>query len=221
MARRAGAVLRWLERMLFTIAALCLAAAALSVAESTYYHEAVRAVLDSVAPASSPARHAGDRTASAGGTASSPAALPDGERASPDARAGRIRNAVLVGEIEIPHLRVSAAVLEGDDAATLRRGAGHLPGTALPWEGGNAVLAGHRDTVFRRLGELQPGDRLRLRTLHGTFDYRVSRTMRVKPRDVWVLRSDAAALTLITCYPFSWVGSAPERWVVQAEKSGY
>ena len=87
----------------------------------------------------------------------------------------------------------------------------------MPGDGGNVVLAGHRDTVFRRLGELQRGDRLRLTTARGVFDYRVARTMRVRPNDTWVLDRSAAALTLITCYPFDWIGAAPERWIVQAE----
>jgi sortase A len=87
----------------------------------------------------------------------------------------------------------------------------------MPGDGGNVVVAGHRDTVFRRLGELQRGDRLRLTTARGVFDYRVSRTLLVRPGDTWVLRRSAAALTLITCYPFNWIGSAPERWIVQAE----
>ena len=87
----------------------------------------------------------------------------------------------LLGELDVPQLRISTAIVEGDDATALRRGAGHLRGTAMPGEAGNVVLAGHRDTVFRRLGELQRGDRLRLTTARGVFDYRVARTLRVGP----------------------------------------
>ena len=87
----------------------------------------------------------------------------------------------------------------------------------MPGDGGNVVPAGHRDTVLRRLGELQRGDRLRLTMVRGVFDYRVSRTLLVRPDETWVLRRSAAALTLLTCYPFDWIGAAPERWIVQAK----
>ena len=116
----------------------------------------------------------------------------------------------------------SVVAVEGDDERTLRVAAGHLPDTPLPWQEGNASFAGHRDTFFRALRELRVGDDLELATTHGTFRYRVTRTLIVAPSDVSVLEpGDATALTLITCYPFTFLGAAPLRFVVQAERVGH
>ena len=96
---------------------------------------------------------------------------------------------------------------------------GHLPDTPLPWQDGNTALAGHRDTFFRPLRRIQTGDEIRFATPHGTFRYRVMRHTVVEPDELWVLgASPAAALTLITCYPFDYVGPAPRRFVVHAER---
>lgn len=206
-------VLRWLTRIALTIAALCVAFAAFTLAEQSYYRAAARALSASVRA------HATDNPTPPSTSPTAPAvpAETDVAIAAPAAPSAPAAAPGLLGELVVPHLRIATAVVEGDDAAALRRGAGHLRGTAMPGDGGNVVLAGHRDTVFRRLGELQRGDRLRLTTARGIFDYRVSRTLLVRPRDTWVVRRSAAALTLITCYPFNWIGSAPERWIVQAE----
>jgi sortase A len=110
-------------------------------------------------------------------------------------------------------------VAEGDDDATLGLAVGHLPDTPLPWEPGNAALAGHRDTFFRPLRHIRKGDEIRLRTPYGALSYRVTGHMVVEPSNVAVLDRSAAALTLITCYPFSFVGSAPYRLVVHAERT--
>lgn len=205
-------VLRWLIRVALTIAALCLGYVALTLTEQSYYRAAARALSASVA-----ARHIATPP-------SPPTPANDPQPAGPEAddhltvaAASGMAAPGLIGELIVPHLRIATAVVEGDDATALRRGAGHLRSSAMPGELGNVVLAGHRDTVFRRLGELQRGDRLRLTTSRGIFDYRVSRTLRVRPGDTWVLGRSAAALTLITCYPFDWIGAAPERWIVQAE----
>ena len=107
--------------------------------------------------------------------------------------------------------------MEGDDDATLRRAVGHLPGSALPWDAGNTVMAGHRDTFFRPLKDLRDGDTIRLVTTHGTFEYQVQSTEIVAPDDVAVLAPTATrSLTLITCYPFVYVGHAPQRFVIHA-----
>jgi LPXTG-site transpeptidase (sortase) family protein len=125
----------------------------------------------------------------------------------------------LVGRLAIPRLGFSAVVLEGDDAATLDVAVGHLPDTALPWEEGNAALAAHRDTVFRPLERVRVGDEVQLATRRGEFAYRVRRVSVVEPDDVSVLTpTEHVGLTLITCYPFRWVGSAPQRYIVQAER---
>jgi sortase A len=126
----------------------------------------------------------------------------------------------VIGWLEIPRLTVSLGVLEGDDARTLKLAAGHLPETPLPWDFGNTVVAGHRDTFFRALRGLRLGDNLAMLTARGEFRYRVTRLRVVSPQDVSVLHpGDGVALTLITCYPFRYVGPAPQRFVVHAARS--
>ena len=126
----------------------------------------------------------------------------------------------LIGSLEIPRLRLSAMIAEGDDDATLNVAIGHLPDTAFPWHDGNSALAGHRDTFFRPLQHIRVGDELRVSTVHGDFRYQVRETMVVRPNDVWVLDpTDRPTLTLITCYPFGYVGKAPRRFIVKAERT--
>ena len=125
----------------------------------------------------------------------------------------------LVGAIDIPRLHLSATVIEGDDEAALQRAVGHLSDTPQPWQAGNSAFAAHRDTFFRSLKQVAVGDVIRVTTPHGAWTYRVSETLIVKPEDVWVLASsERPMLTLITCYPFSYVGHAPQRFVVRAER---
>lgn len=127
----------------------------------------------------------------------------------------------LLGRLEIPRLRVSAIVRAGSDARTLQLAIGHIGGTALPGERGNVGLAAHRDTFFRRLGEIRVDDHVLLVTREGTFTYRVEGTRIVDPQDVWVLDpTNDPALTLITCYPFRYIGSAPQRFIVRAQLVG-
>jgi sortase A len=128
------------------------------------------------------------------------------------------RNGQTVGRIEIPRLGVAAVIKAGTDARTLQLAVGHIPGTSLPGEPGNVALAGHRDTFFRRLRKIEPDDEIRVTTPKGVFTYRVERTDVVEPTDVWVLDpTDYSALTLVTCYPFSYIGSAPQRFIVRAQ----
>lgn len=123
----------------------------------------------------------------------------------------------LLGRIEIPRLHVSAMIIEGDDTDELRNAVGHIPGTALPWESGNIGLAGHRDSFFRSIGGLRDGDQIVLTTIRGTFQFRAAEFAIVKPDDVGVLSSvQRPALTLVTCYPFRYIGSAPKRFVIRA-----
>jgi sortase A len=111
-------------------------------------------------------------------------------------------------------------IANGDDEATLNVAIGHLPDTPLPWHEGNSALAGHRDTFFRPLQYIRVGDELHLSTFHGDFRYQVRETMVVSPDDVSVLRpTDRPMLTLITCYPFRYVGNAPRRFIVRAERT--
>jgi sortase A len=122
-----------------------------------------------------------------------------------------------IGRIDIPRLGVSAVVRAGSDARTLNLAVGHIPGTAFPGDSGNVGLAGHRDTFFRRLRDIRGDDEIRLTTGEGTHVYTVERTLVVDPQDVWVLDSDGqAVLTLVTCFPFTYLGSAPQRFIVRA-----
>lgn len=125
-----------------------------------------------------------------------------------------------IGEIDIPRLRLTAIVVQGDSEAILQRAVGHLADTALPGESGNVVLAGHRDTFFRPLKRVHAGDAITLKTRHGDFAYRVESTSVVPPSDVQVLQpTGGRTLTLITCFPFSYLGSAPDRFIVRARET--
>jgi len=129
----------------------------------------------------------------------------------------RVRLGDTVAKLAIPRLNTSLYVMEGDDATELRRGPGHLPGSALPGAHGNSIIAGQRDTHFRVLKDILPGDAILLETGDGSFRYRVQSTHVVSPSDTSSLApSSNAVLHLITCYPFYWVGSAPKRFVVEA-----
>jgi sortase A len=124
-----------------------------------------------------------------------------------------------IGRLEIPRIGLTAVVAEGDDEKTLKRAVGHLPDTPLPWEDGNSALAGHRDSFFRPLRHIQVGDDIHLTTGRGTLQYRVTHHTVVDPAELWVLNpSPTAALTLITCYPFDYVGPAPRRFIVHAKR---
>lgn len=127
----------------------------------------------------------------------------------------------LVARLEVPRLGMKAIVREGVDSGTLRRAVGHIPDTALPGQPGNAALAGHRDTFFRPLRHVRKDDRIRVTTPERIHEYRVTDTRVVGPEDVSVLApTDEPTLTLVTCYPFGFVGAAPKRFVVRATQIG-
>jgi sortase A len=124
----------------------------------------------------------------------------------------------LVGRVEVPRLGMSSIVREGDDTRTLRHSVGHIPETVLPGEPGNSGLAGHRDTFFRGLKDIRTGDRIVVTTAKSVLHYVVRATRVVEPDNVSVLDpTPGQTLTLVTCYPFSYLGAAPERFVVQAD----
>ena len=124
-----------------------------------------------------------------------------------------------IGSIEIPRLGLSSVVLEGDDAAALLLGVGHLSDTPLPWHEGNTVLAAHRDTFFRPLAHIRKGDVIRFSTADAALEYVVEELKVVEPTAVDVLEpTSAATLTLITCFPFDYIGPAPQRFIVRAER---
>jgi sortase A len=123
----------------------------------------------------------------------------------------------LLGRIDIDHIGLSVMVLQGIEERTLIAGAGHVPGTSLPGSEGNVVIAAHRDTFFRKLEKILPGDRIRLSTFHGSYEYIVDSVETVDPTATQVMESrDYRELTLITCFPFYFVGAAPRRFVVHA-----
>ena len=125
----------------------------------------------------------------------------------------------VLGRIEIPRLRITAIVAEGVDVKTLQRAVGHVTSTALPGGPGNCALAGHRDTFFRGLGGVGVNDVIRIVTLERTYTYQVEWSAVVEPRRVDLLDSTATrSLTLVTCYPFVFVGHAPQRFVVRARQ---
>jgi sortase A len=127
----------------------------------------------------------------------------------------------LVGRIDIPRLDLSVVVFEGTSDSTLARGVGHLRGSAGPGERGNLVLAGHRDTFFRDLRYIQEGDAVNVMGPQGEFEYQVESVAIVEPDQTEVLKpGDGATLTLITCYPFRYIGNAPQRFIVRATKIG-
>jgi sortase A len=122
--------------------------------------------------------------------------------------------------LRIPRIRLEVPVLRGTDDFTLNRAVGHIDDTALPGTDGNSGLAAHRDGFFRGLKDIGPGDVIELETLRGTEVYRVERTWIVDPDDVSVLDPTAArSLTLVTCYPFYYVGPAPQRYIVRAVRA--
>jgi sortase A len=127
----------------------------------------------------------------------------------------------VIGEIEVPRLGMEVLVVQGDSPHTLRRAVGHMPETPLPWEAGNVALAGHRDSFFRPLKNIRSGDAITLKTNRGDFQYEVESTEVVPPNDMHVLdASSGHALTLITCFPFYYVGSSPKRFIVHAREVG-
>jgi sortase A len=122
--------------------------------------------------------------------------------------------------LEIPHLNLKAAVIEGTDEVALNRGLGHIEGTPRPGAEGNVGIAGHRDGVFRCLKDVVAGDELRLITPDGDEIYTVSETWIVTPEEVSVLApTDRPSLTLVTCYPFYYSGNAPKRFIVRAYRA--
>jgi sortase A len=126
------------------------------------------------------------------------------------------------GRLTIPRLGMQMIVREGDDERTLGMAAGHIPGTAMPGQPGNVGIAGHRDTLLRGLGKIQQRDLIQFDSVDGKqFQYEVESTAIHSPKDVEVLNAGAyPELTLVTCYPFDYVGPAPKRFIVKARQLG-
>jgi sortase A len=125
-----------------------------------------------------------------------------------------------LGRIEISRIGLAVIIAEGTDEKTLQRAVGHITGTSLPGEQGNVALAGHRDTFFRELRNIRQDDEVTLTTPGGSFSYRVDSIKVVAPENTAVLNdSGESILTLVTCYPFYFVGPAPKRFVVRAHRT--
>jgi len=126
----------------------------------------------------------------------------------------------VIGKVKISRIGVEAIVVQGESDSILKLAVGHIPWTALPGQSGNVVLAGHRDTFFRGLRNIRVGDNIVIEGRDGSYNYKVDSASIVPSTDVSVLRpSENRELTLITCYPFSWVGSAPDRFIVRAREN--
>jgi len=186
-----------LQRLLIVVGVICLGYYIYVYTEARLYQSFEDKQLDAILNSAPPAPP-------------TTSAAPVPHRAEPPAGS-------TIGRIEIPRLGVSAVIRAGSDARTLSLAVGYIPGTSLPGELGNVGLAGHRDTFFRKLRDINPDDEIRVTTRDGVFHYYVQRTNIVEPKDVWVLDATSyPALTLVTCYPFNYVGSAPQRFIVRA-----
>lgn len=132
--------------------------------------------------------------------------------------AGPLEIGTSLFKLSLPRQGVDLTVVEGTSEAALRKGPGHLEGSSLPGEVGNAVIAGHRDTHFRILKEVLIGDEIRVALGNREYSYRIFDIRVVSPIDTRVLLPQSGhMITLITCYPFRFLGSAPERYVVRAK----
>lgn len=185
--------LRWMRRVLMSFAVLMLSYCGLALTNTWLFQKAEDRRFEHLL--------------TAGASAVSFASLPV------------TREGGLIGRMEIPRLGLSVMVMEGTTNAILRRAAGHISGTALPGHAGNVGISAHRDTFFRPLRNIEAGDIVTLATIGGEFRYRVLSTKIVGPEDVTVLHAGKdESLTLVTCYPFYFVGPAPKRFIVRAER---
>lgn len=153
------------------------------------------------------------------GTGTEPSTLPAPPAASPARPRRPIPNDGLVGRLVIPRLHLGEIVREGDGQGTLSLALGHIPGTAFPGQDGNVGVAGHRDTLFRSLQAIGRNDRIQFQTLNGSYNYQVESIEIVRPDNTGVLAPGRyPELTLVTCYPFYYIGAAPDRFIVKARQ---
>jgi sortase A len=215
-----GGAHRWLERSLMAFGVACLLFYAFFTTQTALYQRQAKAEIDRVIAARNTAASLPGTPLPAPATAEAPESpTMSGRTPGTTSRTPLARGAV-IGRVDVPRLNLSAAIAEGDDDSTLGKAVGHLPDTPLPWQQtGNAAFAAHRDGLFRPLRNIRVNDEVKMVTPRGEFLYRVKKTQVVNPEDVWVLApTKTATITLITCYPFSFVGHAPQRFIVQAER---
>ena len=193
-------LLRWIERTLLT-AGVVLGAWCAAVLVEARFHQAVPVVPLQVTQTAVPV------LPGEGGSSAPRPAAPSAPVVGS-----------VIAKLDAPSVQMTTTVLEGSDDATLSRGAGHIEDTPFPGQPGNIGIAGHRDTVFRPLRRIKVGDPLQITTADRTYRYRISKTLIVGPDDVYVLDpTERSTVTLVTCYPFDFIGHAPKRFIVQAE----
>jgi sortase A len=211
---RTCSLLSWGGRLFLFIGILTLGWVGFTLLESQLYQASEHRRFENQLRAAEPMTSGGEPD-------SRPLLSPDLANANPLGSESRGIDAAgsPLGRIEIGTIGLTAMILEGSDTATLRRAVGHIPGTSLPGQEGNVALAGHRDTFFRPLRKIRENDEITLTTLYGSYRYRVESTRIVEPEDTAVLNdSHEAILTLVTCYPFNFLGSAPQRFIVRAHR---
>jgi sortase A len=193
LSRRTERLVGWTRLLLITTGTIALAYVAFTALDASLYQVSAKRSLESQIQAENEHKLTGPRPA--------------------------VKRGDVLGRMDIPRLGVSVAVLQGTSSQMLRVGAGHIEGTPLPGDPGNSGIAGHRDTFFRGLKDIRRNDEIRFQTATGLFLYQVDWVNIVAPDDMSVLAPSAeATLTLVTCYPFYFVGSAPNRFVVRAHK---
>ena len=187
-------LLRWIQRLLFITGILLLGYVGFTLLETRLYQVSAKRFLENEIRA---------------------------EKERPQAQSKPpVRKGDVLGRLDIPRLGMSVAVLQGTSSRVLRLGIGHIAGTPLPGEDGNIGIAGHRDTFFRGLKDIRRNDEIQLQTASGLSRYAVDWAKVVANDDRSVLApSNESALTLVTCYPFYFVGPAPKRFVVRAHKN--
>ena len=192
LARR-QALLRWTQRLLFITGILLLGYVGFTLLEARLYQVSAKRSLENEI-------------------------LVEKERPQTQPKTP-VKKGDVLGRMDIPRLGMSVAVLQGTSSRVLRLGIGHIAGTPLPGEDGNVGIAGHRDTYFRALKDIQASDKIEIQTTEGITRYEVDWIQITVPSDVAIVSPTAdSALTLVTCYPFHYIGAAPERFVVHAHR---
>jgi sortase A len=213
---RSNSFLRWTRNVFLLIGVLALSYAGFALIDSKLYQAYLtwrfqQALKEVASPTDGDeARHA----------SASPKALAEADRARTESPGTTVREGAPLGRIEIRRIGLAAMILEGTEEGTLHLAVGHIPGTPLPGQPGNVALAGHRDTFFRALRNIRKDDEITLTTLAGSYRYQVDSMKVVEPEETDVLdNGNGDFLTLVTCYPFSFVGSAPRRFIVRARRA--
>jgi len=191
LVERGQQFVRWTQRILVLTGVLALAYVAVTLFSARVYQNAASRILEEQIHAEERHTFVGTRNP--------------------------VKEGDVLGRIEIPRIALSVVVLQGTTSQTLRLGVGHIDGTALPGNPGNIGIAGHRDTFFRGLKDIRSNDEILLQTSAGTATYVVDWIQITQPSDGGIVFSaSTSALTLVTCYPFYYIGAAPERFVVHA-----